>query len=120
MITPVVMTTSDSDGADVDVSAAESAEFCYFCGTQGGTSSDLIMEEADDDGAGSPDTYATIADADLVGGANTITITTANDAQVHTRGYRGTKKWIRATAVDNTSGNIPIAGCVLVGHQRHT
>jgi hypothetical protein len=119
MLGPATITTADVDGADVDVSAAESVTFVYQLGTQAGTSTDLVIEEADDDGAGSPDTYSTVADADLIGGANEITVTTANDAAVITRGYKGTSAWVRITAVDNTTGNMPIAGCVIVGHQRH-
>jgi len=119
MMTPVVMTTGPANGADVDLSAAESAEFVFLAGTQAGTSTDFVCQEADDDGSGSADTYADIADADLVGGANTIVCTTANDAQVHRRGYRGDKKWVRVRAEDNTSGNLPLGGFVSLGHKRH-
>lgn len=119
LLNPAAFTTGDATGADVDLSAAESAEFVYLVGLQSGTSYDLVCQEADDDGAGSPDTWAAVADADLVGGTNTIVITTSNDNAIHRRGYRGDKKWVRVFGEDNTSGNLVLGGCVSVGHKRH-
>ena len=119
ILIPQAYTTTAIDGADVDISAAESAEFVFVVGTQSGTTSQLVCQEADDDGAGSPDTYTDVAAANLVGGANDVEVAATTDDRIITRGYKGTKKWVRVRGEDKSSGNLILGGCVLVGHQRH-
>lgn len=110
--------TATANGTGIDLKGYESALVVADIGTFGGTSptATLRVEESDDDS-----TYTAVADADLVGGANSLAITTANDVALWTRGYIGDKRYIRAaiSAIGGTSPSLPLSAVVLRGHARH-
>ena len=56
-IAPQALTSSPSDGADVDLQDANGATFMIQVGTWTDGTFTFEFEEADDDGTGSPDTY---------------------------------------------------------------
>lgn len=58
----------------------------------------FTLEEADDDGAGSPDTYTDVAVADM-GVALPVIDGLTLDNQVHSVEYLGTKEWVRVSVV---------------------
>jgi hypothetical protein len=117
-IAPAVLTTA-ATALDVDCSAYESVLCILQAGTQAGTSTTFTIQESDDDGAGAPAAYTTVADADLTGGAALAAITTANDAQNHIRGYIGTKKWVTIDLTANTAGNIDASAVIILANGRH-
>jgi len=108
-----------ANGADVDLANYDAAVLVFDVGVV--TANDLVLtvQEADDDGAGAPDTYANVAAANLDG---TIpTLTTATDEAVTTVGYIGNKRWIRAVVTDGGTGSASFGVAVVRGKGRkHT
>lgn len=109
--------TATANGTGIDLKGYESATVIADIGTFGGTSptATLRVEESSDD-----TTYTAVADADLIGGNNSLAITTANDVALWVRGYRGTKRYIRAaiSAIGGTSPSLPLSVSVVRGHAR--
>lgn len=75
----------------------------------------FVIEEADDNGSGSPSTYATVAAADLLGDANAVAVTatiastqfthiTAATTLVQRIDYIGRKRWVRTRYVNANTG----------------
>jgi hypothetical protein len=100
--------TADANGADVD----RSRNGGYFALTlmllpglwTDGTHA-FIIEEADDNGAGAPDTYAAVAAADVIGGVSgTFVSITAATTTVQRIDYIGRKRWVRCR-YDYTAGS---------------
>ncbi len=113
-ITPVAA-TAIADGSDINLLGYESATFVIFSGTLGTGTIDFTMQHADDDGSGSPDTYADVAATDLIG--STPTILATEDDSVFRCGYKGSKQWIRLQNVETASWTSMIHGAVcLLGH----
>jgi hypothetical protein len=113
---PKAVTTAE-DGTGVDLAGFEGALAVLDCGTQAGTSSTFKLQESDDNS-----TFTDVADADIIGGTTTkgtIAITTANDAQIHKRGYIGAKRYIRWILSAATAGNLPVSANVIRGYPRH-
>jgi hypothetical protein len=73
------------------------------------------LQESDDDV-----TYTDVADADLDGGANGITISAANAnaSSIITRTYMGYKKYVRwiCSAVSGTTPSLPTDAGFILGH----
>lgn len=115
-ITPVAA-TAIADGSDIDTLGFESAEFLIFTGTLGTGTIDFTMQEADDDGSGSPDTYTAVAAADILGTLPTILAT--EDDSVFRAGYIGKKRHIRLQNVETASWTSMIHGAVcLLGNPK--
>src|SRR5688572_9977034 len=65
--------TADANGLNVNLRGFESCEFVVNVGTSGdtlaaGLNISFEMQEADDNGSGSPGTYGNVAAADIIGG----------------------------------------------------
>lgn len=74
----------------------------------------VLLEEGDEF-AGS---FSAVADADLIGTEALAGFTFADDAECRKLGYKGSKKYVRATVTPsgNDSGNIFLAGVWVRGH----
>jgi hypothetical protein len=106
-----VAITGDTDGLNIDLSGALGAEVIVNCGISAAPADatnfwTYILKEADDDGAGSPDTYTAVASSDMKGagvvaggvnGAFAIVNDAAEDAAIYHVSYLGRKPWIRLT-----------------------
>ena len=83
----------------------------------------LLLEHADDDGTGSPGTYANVALADVLGPASVtagIVASTTTDQAFLEVGYVGGRRFIRVTLIPTglTNGG-PVAAWVVKGSPRH-
>ena len=112
--------SADTNGSDVNVGGfdAVTVEINVGLGTglSGSAYFEFELQHADDDGAGSPDTYSAVANADLtdyVTGTNTGTICKVDDAAednlIYTSGYIGMKEWVRVVA--NETGAVTSLVC---------
>lgn len=131
-IDPATLTAS-ANGSGVDLQGFEGALIAVLVGESGDTLNgsnhiQLEVEHADDDGAGSPDSWEDCADADLVevvAGSNTGTFAkiddaTEDDAVYHTA-YIGSKRHIRVVAnlTGTHSTGTPLGAVVVRGFGRH-
>ena len=107
-------------GADVDTKGFESVMIERTCGALGGGTAGFIVEHADDDGAGSPDTYTAVADADLIGTeADLLAADTVDDGLVATLGYIGKKQWVRVKLTEDVTMTTCLLGVnVVLGNPR--
>lgn len=126
-------TTSDVDGDTVDLQGFEGVLLAVSLGASGDTLSgsvsvELEVEHADDDGAGSPDTWTDVDDADLlnvVAGTNdgcfAVIDAPDEDDAVYTTSYIGSKRYVRVVAnlIGTHSTGIPIGAVAVKGHGRH-
>lgn len=106
-----ITTDTTTVGEEIDTQGFESAEFAFQTGTV--TDGDYLplLEEADDDGAGSPDTFSAVADVDLLGteaGAGFTADT--DDDKIGKLGYRGNKQWLRLSIVSTNTTSGAFAG----------
>jgi hypothetical protein len=108
--------TADTDGADVDLANFDAATFVFDIGVI--TANDLVftIEEADDDGTGSPDTYADVDAADL-DGTIPVPLTTADQLQAQV-GYLGNKRFVRTVITDSGTGDGVVSVVVIRGKGR--
>lgn len=111
--------TATANGTSIDLAGAEAAEVIIDAGTVGGTTPVFTVEVQESDASGSG--FAEVAAGDLLGGSGELTIDAANDAQIHTRGYIGNKRYLRVavTAVSGTSPTIPLSAVVMQHRLRH-
>ncbi len=121
-LAPAARTTT-ADGASVDLANCDGAVVVISAGTATGTNPAFTFEvqEADDNGSGSPGEFTAVAAAHLDG--EEPVIGTANDDTVHVIGYHGGKRWLRATieAVGGTSTpTLPCAAAIIRGKRRYT
>jgi len=114
-----IATDTTTDGEDIAMANFESCEFIVATGTVTDGDYAVMIEEADDDGAGSPDTYAEVADADLIGTeAGASFDADDDDDKVSKIGYIGTKAWVRLAIVStNTSSGAVIGAIAVRGHR---
>ncbi len=89
----------------------------------GGAQIAVKLEHADDDGTGSPATYADVVLADVLGPATVtsgVVATPTTDVAPITVGYVGDKRFLRVTLTPTglTNGG-PVTAIVLRGHPRH-
>ena len=116
---------------DVDLQGSQSAEVVAYLGDidelggspVGDAKVQLLLEHADDDGTGSPGTYANVALADVLGPSAVtagIVATSTTDNGFLEVGYVGAKRFIRVTLVPTglTNGG-PVAAWVVKGSPRH-
>lgn len=112
--------TAAVNGSSVDLTNFDGAVVVIDCGAAGGTtpSFTFAVEHADDNGAGSPGTFAAVAAADLDGTAPVVTDTT--DDQIYRIGYIGNKRHLRVaiTAVSGTSPTLLCGASVVRGYGR--
>lgn len=111
--------TADVDGASVDLQGFESAAVIVLTGDYTDGEHTFEVQEADDDGTGSPGAFSAVADADLEG--TEPVVDAAGDADsVFEIGYQGTKRHIRVSLTQTgvTSG-AEMAAFVVRGHARH-
>jgi hypothetical protein len=112
-----VAATAIANGSDIDTKGFESVTFLIHTGTLGTGTIDFTMQEADDDGTGSPDTYAAVAAVDIIGALPTILA--SEDDSVFRSGYRGKKRWVRIQNVETAGWTSMIHGAVcLLGHAK--
>lgn len=118
-----VAITGDTDGVNIDLAGAgaQGALIVVDCGITAGPADatnfwEFVLKEADDDGAGSPDSYTAVAAADMkgvgvtTGGVFAKVDDAAEDATHYTVAYLGTKPWIRITCDATLSpGSTPIS-----------
>ena len=108
------------NGENVDLANYDAAVVVIDAGAWAtdGTNT-FVVEEADDDGTGAPDTYAAVADADL-DGTEPVVDGATDDDQIYTIGYIGGKRWLRVSVVTtaNTSGTFQLAASVIRGKGR--
>jgi hypothetical protein len=105
-------------GATNQSGPAESCEIVAQFGAISGTtpSATLLVEESDDNS-----TYTSVAAADLIGGLAPAAIDATYANTVVKRGYRGTKRYVRAriSAMSGTSPSYALAVGAVLSHVRH-
>jgi len=107
-------------GEDVDLAGYDAATVVIDVGAWATDGTNTFeVQEADDDGAGSPDTYAAVAAADL-NGTEPVVDGATDDDQIYQLEYIGGKRWIRVVVVTtaNTSGTLQLAASVARGKAR--
>lgn len=113
--------TGGVNGSSADMQGYESATVIAFAAGNGSADGDydFKLQEADDDGSGSPDTWADVAAGDLLG---TFTTTFQGDAVVLDNvGYLGSKRHLRVVVVENTTATTDpqVAAVIVRGHAHH-
>jgi len=100
--------TADANGANIDRyrnGGYNSLTLMLLPGLWTDGTHAFIIEEADDDGTGAPDTYAAVDTADLIGDTSgTFVPITAATSTVQRIDYIGRKRWVRAR-YDYTAGS---------------
>lgn len=105
--------TADANGENVDLANFDAAVVVIDVGTWTDGTHTFEVQEADDDGSGSPDTWAAVADADL-DGSEPVVDGAADDDQIYEIGYIGGKRWLRVvvTVASATTGAVYAATVV--------
>lgn len=106
----------NTNGADVDLANFDAATVVFDIGVV--TADDLVftIEEAPDDGTGSPGAYTVVAAADLDGIVPVPT--TVLDQLTAQVGYLGNQRFIRAVITDSGTGNAILSVVVIRGKRR--
>lgn len=113
----LALRTTNVDGDTIDLQGFNSAVVLFYTESAitDGTHTPKV-QHADDDGAGSPDSWADVAAADLEGEA--LAAFDSSNEGVQTTGYKGGKRFIRAsvtvTGGPGTGGRVGAA--VIKGH----
>lgn len=119
-IAPTVATDNTAlVGEEIDRSGYDSLTFVIATGTLADADATfaVLLEHADDDGAGAPDSFAAVPDEELVGTEALAGFTFAEDTVCRKLGYIGGKKWTRLTVTPSgNAGNAPIAAVAILGH----
>lgn len=108
--------TSDTDttGADVDMQGFEAVTMIVQVGPYTDGDYEVVVEHADDDGSGNPDTWSAVPDDDLLGSETTL-----SSAGAFKIGYRGIKRHVRLKITStNTSTGAYVSGVAVQGHGR--
>jgi hypothetical protein len=100
--------TATVTGETVDLAGYDAATVVLDVGAWTDGTHTFSVEEAEDDGAGSPDTWAAVADADL-DGTEPVVDGAADDDTIVAIGYWGTARFLR---VVNTVTAAPATGLV--------
>ena len=100
--------TATVTGSTVDLKGYDAATVILDVGAWTDGTHTFSAEEAEDDGTGSPDTWAAVADADLDGTEPVVDGATDDDTVVAI-GYRGNARFLR---VVNTITGSPATGLV--------
>lgn len=114
---------------DVDLQGFDSAMFLVDFGDidemgsspVGSAKIDVLVEHAADDGTGSADTYAAVADADLDGATQSSGIVSSptTDANEVVFGYVGSKRFVRITLIATGLTNGGPAGVWMINGHAH-
>lgn len=112
-IEPAAYTATET-GTDVDLANVNAAAVAIIVGAVTDSGFSFEVQEADDDGTGSPGTYAAVADTDLDGTEPTTAVASA----VTEIGYHGIKRWLRVVATDTGTGNAVFGVAVIRGRGR--
>ena len=126
VLDPISCTDADSHAVETDLAGCNSVLIGFHVGLTGSTLSEsnywtLKLEHADDDGAGSADSYSDVAAADVLGltPASGICITIDADAEDNTLysfGYVGGKRFIKVTIAETGTGpTIPLSAFIIKG-----
>ena len=120
VISPVIPTDNTAQvGTPVNHKGYDSATYIIATGTlaDAGAEFTTLLEEADDDGAGSPGSYNAVADADLIGTEALASFIQSDDNKCFKLGYRGGKEWTRLTITPtNNASAAPLAAICVLGH----
>lgn len=108
--------TTTTNGADVDLANFDAATFVFDIGVV--TANDLVLtlEEAPDDGTGSPGAYTVVDAADL-DGAIPLPTTALDQLQAQV-GYLGNQRFVRAVVTDSGTGDGVLSVVVIRGKGR--
>lgn len=109
VLDPQTIQGSALDSGDIDAQGFETLAVAVLVGEIGDTLDasnriDLSIEHADDDGTGSPGSYAACTDADVLNASGLSTgifkaVDAAGDESArHVIGYRGGKRFVKVTA----------------------
>jgi hypothetical protein len=122
---PIAATnTADATGLGVDTNGFQSALMVLTLGVpltalSGSIYWVVAFQEHDENTAGH---YTNIADADLEGGVNLITVNADGEASRSiSRGYKGDKRWLRiiATGTGSNTNGTPMSAVIVLGHPKH-
>ena len=122
---PTAAITSDTTtvGAELDTKGFESALIAIQSGVVTDGTFIPLLEEADDDGSGSPAAFSAVADADMIPqvaaevGAQFVA---ADDNTVAKIGYRGNKRWLRLSIVSTgTTTGALLSASLIMNEARH-
>lgn len=104
------------NGASVDLKGFHAATVIIDVGAWTDGTHTFEIQEADDDGAGSPGSFAGVAAADLVGTEPVVDGATVDDQQ-YLIGYIGDKRHLRVsvTSASVTTGLAAVASYVMAG-----
>jgi hypothetical protein len=116
-----VLTSAINGGTAVDTQGFDECRCVLAVGTQAGTSNTFKLQDSDTTTDGD---FADVAAKYIVGAAGStagdpIVVTTANDEQVHERGYIGTKRYVRWNNSAASSGNLPASAHFDLSDKRH-
>ncbi|MFP3908001.1 MAG: hypothetical protein ACLFWR_13305 [Acidimicrobiales bacterium] len=112
-IVPAAYTATET-GSGVDLANADAAAVIFNVGAVSNDDWTFEIQEADDDGSGSPDSWDEVDASELDGtvpdgpSANTVTVV----------GYHGIKRHLRVVATDGGSGDAAFGVSVLLGRNR--
>lgn len=127
-IAPQTITSSALVSGNLDLAGFNSAQVVADFGTTEGFSGSpsgsiaIKLEHADDDGTGSPGTYANVALTDVVGPSSVTSgvVATVTSETVTRVGYVGDKRFLRVTFTPTGLGNGgPCGALLLKGNARH-
>lgn len=110
--------TASQDGSAVDLANFHAAAVVLDVGAYTDGTHDFTIEHAEDDGAGSPDTWETVPTDDLDGSLPTVDA--AGDANTVTEvGYHGIRRHLRVTTtVSGTTNGAGYGVSVVRGKSR--
>lgn len=100
-IAPGNHTSGDSTGSGVDLAGYDSAVVVIDVGSVSDSAFSIEVQDAADDGSGSPDTWEAVADDDL-DGTEPSTLSADSVTKI---GYHGRRRHLRAVATDGGTGN---------------
>lgn len=105
---------TDTDGADITHADFQSVTFVGQVGNYTDGDYEVIVQDASDDGTGSPDTWSAADDSDVLGSEPTVS--TANWFKV---GYRGIEPHVRLriTSTNVTTG-ATVSALAVLSHAR--
>lgn len=104
------------NGSGVDLKGFHAATVLIDVGAYTDGSHAFEVQEANDDGTGSPDTWAAVADADLEGSEPTVDASGEGDEQ-YRLGYTGGKRHLRVSVTSSsvTTGLADVVAYVIRG-----
>lgn len=108
-IAPGNHTSGDSTGSGVDLANFDAAVVVLDVGTVSDGAFSIEVQDAADDGSGSPDTWEAVADDDLDGSEpGTLSADTVTEI-----GYHGRRRHLRVVATDGGTGNADFGASVV-------